>query len=352
MRRFLTLLFYVSLCFVASAQYLGKQSFSFLNLPSSARASGLGGKVSSIPDGDLSLVYFNPSILNESMVKNITTTYVDYFYNINYGNIGYVWNTKKLGPLYTGIQFAEYGKFVGANDLGEKTGDFNASEYAFMISYANNFEKKFYYGVTLKPIYSHLETYVSMAFTLDLGVSYISPDTSFMASLTARNLGFQIFSYYPDGEHESLPFEFAFGMSKKLKYAPFRIVFLLDNLQKFDLSYDKNIEDQYIAIDGSDTTDDPSFISELPDLIMRHVLLGVEVNLGKSLSAQVGYNYRRRQEMKIETKGGMVGFSLGVGLKLKKFSLNYARESYSLAGGTNNFTLTVNTASFYKKKTN
>ncbi|GAJ03981.1 unnamed protein product, partial [marine sediment metagenome] len=42
----------------------GKSTYQFLNLPVSARAASLGGKINSIKDNDLSLAFYNPSLLN------------------------------------------------------------------------------------------------------------------------------------------------------------------------------------------------------------------------------------------------------------------------------------------------
>lgn len=82
---------------------------------------------------------------------------------------------------------------------------------------------------------------------------------------------------------------------------------------------------------------------------MRHFLVGLEINVGKNITLRTGYNYRRRQEMKIETKPGMVGFSWGIGVKISKFRISYGRAVYHLAGGTNHFSFCMNLDEFGKK---
>ena len=85
------------------------------------------------------------------------------------------------------------------------------------------------------------------------------------------------------------------------------------------------------------------------DQMMRHVSIGTTVNLGKNLEFRAGYNYRRRQELKVETKPGMVGFSWGVGLNLTKFRISYGRSIFHLAGASNHFSFSMNLDEFNKK---
>ena len=62
-----------------------------------------------------------------------------------------------------------------------------------------------------------------------------------------------------------------------------------------------------------------------------------------------GYNYKRRQEMKIDTKTAMAGFSWGFGLKISKFHISYGRATYHLAGASNHFSISTNLNELNKK---
>jgi hypothetical protein len=46
----------------------------------------------------------------------------------------------------------------------------------------------------------------------------------------------------------------------------------------------------------------------------------------------------------------MVGFSWGIGIKINKYEISFARSTYSLAGTPNYFTFTFNPSSSLKKK--
>ena len=78
------------------------------------------------------------------------------------------------------------------------------------------------------------------------------------------------------------------------------------------------------------------------DETMRHLLIGVECFPFQGLTLRAGYNYNRRQEMKVDSRTGMTGFSFGLGIQLQRFSVNYARSMWHLAGASDHFSISVN----------
>ena len=63
-----------------------------------------------------------------------------------------------------------------------------------------------------------------------------------------------------------------------------------------------------------------------------------------------GYNYQRRQEMKISSRVAMVGFSYGFGIKISRFHLSYGRATYHLAGASNHFSIATSFSSLYRDR--
>jgi hypothetical protein len=122
-----------------------------------------------------------------------------------------------------------------------------------------------------------------------------------------------------------------------------------NHIEKWDLSYDDpNNPDNIDPFTGEPQS--KSGIARFGDNLMRHIVIGGEITPIKSLSFRIGYNYQRRQELKINDKVGMVGFSWGIGLKISKYELSFARSTYSLAGSPNYFTFTFNPSASLKKK--
>ncbi|NJK97431.1 MAG: hypothetical protein HC905_23220 [Bacteroidales bacterium] len=79
---------------------------------------------------------------------------------------------------------------------------------------------------------------------------------------------------------------------------------------------------------------------------MRHIILGVEFNPTRNFFVRAGYNYQRRKEMTLTSKTGLVGFSLGFGIKISKITIDYGRSAYHLAGASNHFSLSINLDDF------
>jgi hypothetical protein len=327
----------------------GGKAFQFLEIANSARVAALGGKAVAAGDDDLNLPFHNPSLLTSSMHNNLVLNYVDYFAGINYGYVAYSRTYENIGNFAIGIHYLNYGKFIGADEIGTITSEFRAADYALNLIYSRTLDSLFTIGVNLKPIYSNLESYSSVALALDAGITYHNREKLFTASLVIKNLGTQITTYYPNGEREPLPFEILMGLSLKLKHAPFKFYIVAEHLETFDLTYktEKDKKDEIDPFTGEELKEDK--LNIFLDKFMRHIILGTELNITDNFVLRFGYNYRRRQEMKINTKIGTVGFSWGVGIKIYKFHLSYARPAFHQVGAPNHFSVSMNLSEFYKK---
>ncbi len=331
-----------------SAQSGGNSAYDFLNLTNSARIAALGGQQISLFDDDLNVVFHNPSLLNEQMNNQVVLNYVNYFAGVNYGYASYAWNTGKPYTLAAGIHYVNYGEFIEANESGIQQGTFNAADYAFNLFYSRSlFDSLLRVGLNIKPLYSDLETYNSLGLAIDGGLTYYNPDKLFSAALVIKNAGMQIKKYYHAQNREPLPFEIQIGITKGLSHAPFRFSIIGQQLQNWDLKYktEKELEEENNQILlGEAPGSNP--MGDFADNLMRHIIFGLEFLPSKNFNVQLGYNYKRRQEMKINEKAATVGFSWGFGIRVKKFQINYGRSSYHLARGTNHFSITTNLSDF------
>lgn len=333
---------------VALAQPGAYSTYKFLNLPFSARTAALGGNSIAVKDDDIFQSVQNPSLLSSSMDNKTGFSYVNYFSDINYGYTNYVKHVEKVGTFSGGLQFVNYGSFIRADENGLTEGAFKASEYSFNLSYAKQLDSNFSVGSHLKTIYSVLETYTSIGNAIDVAGTYYLPGKNFTATLVFKNIGRQWKTYA--GHKEPIPFEIQTGLSFKPKHAPFRISVIGTNLQKWDLTYiDPVLAAQNVdPISGQQITKKKSVI--FADKFMRHVIVSGELLITKNFNLRMGYNYQRRQELKLDTRTGMSGFSFGFGLKVYKFQLSYGRARYHLAGVSNHFTISTNLSDFKRKQ--
>lgn len=328
------------------AQKGGESTYSFLGLTNSARVAALGGDVISLMDDDINLVFHNPSLLSPGMHNHLNFNYVNYFAGVNYGYASYGYSRENIGNFAAGMHYVDYGSFDGTDELGQSTGTFRASEYALNLVYSRSIIDTFLTaGVNLKPIYSSFEQYNSFGIALDAGITYHNPRTMTTVGLVAKNMGTQITSY--TGSREKLPFEVQVGLTQGLAHAPFRFNVTYQHLERWDLTYDSSDDEAYDSM-GEDV--EKSGFDVFGDKLMRHLIFGVEFLLGENFHVDLGYNYKRRQEMKVNARPGMVGFSMGFGFRVSKFHFAYGRSTYHLAGATNHFSLTTNLSEFYRQQ--
>jgi hypothetical protein len=350
MKQFSGFFFILSLMTTAAFSQLGGEyTYAFLNQTNSARVAALSGKNVSLKDSDLNLSYHNPSLLDSSLSNHLVLNYVGYFSDIKYGYISYGRHFRGIGTFAAGIQYMDYGDFTYADNFGIRGGDFQAKEYALNLIYSRRIDSFFTVGINLKPIYTNFERYNSTGIAADIGINYYNPNSLFSAGLVLKNIGAQITTYYGDAEREKLPFEIQAGITQKLAHAPFRFNVTFQHLQQWDLNYEESGEDQTLDEFGQDTRE-RSTLDNFADNAMRHILLGVEFIPGENFYIAAGYNYLRRQELKLPARTGMVGFSVGFGFRISKFHFSYGRASYHLAGGSNHFSLSTNLSEFYRRK--
>lgn len=331
------------------AQIGGDNTYEFLNLSNSARIASMGSNFLTIKDDDITLALANPSLISNEMNNHFALSFVDYYSDINYGFASYSKTFPKIGSYVATMQYINYGTFDWTDHTGEKIGEFTAQEMALNIGWGRTLDSNFSIGANFKAIYSSFESYSSFGIAVDVAGTYYHPGSRFTASLIAKNIGLQLYSYNT-GNSENLPFEIQLGISQKLSHTPFRYSILFTHLEKWDLTY----PDQRIVTNNSepfeDSDDEQTAVGDFADKFMRHIVIGGEVNIFKNFYVRAGYNYRRRQEMKVESKLSTVGFSWGFGFRISKFHFSYARSAYHLVGSPNYITITTNLSDFISKK--
>ena len=329
-----------------NSQIGGSSSYQFLDLASSSRIQGLGGSNISIYDKDANLTISNPALLDSIMTGSMSVNYMNYMAGVNFGYSSYVHHFNDIGTFNATFMYANYGDFIRANETGEITGDFVANDLAFIIGYGRKIDSSLSIGANMKVFNSVYDVYSSSGMAFDLAATYFVPEKYFAISAVIKNIGFK-FKEYTKNQSEKLPFEIQLGSTVKLKHAPIRFSINLTHLQKWDLTYlDPTAEKQF----------DPETFEELPpekpnflDKAFRHVVFGTEILLSKNFHLQVGFNYRRRRELQVTEKTGLVGFSTGLAFRIKKFNFNYSLASYHLGGTSHRFSITSNIHRFRGK---
>ena len=209
--------------FVLKAQVSGISTLAVFDIPTSARAAGVGFDFLSIYDDDVSLTLGNPSLISDRHHRRLAVGFTNLFGGANFGSVAYAYNFKHLGALTFGLMYDSYGRFDGYDEADNPTGSFSAADYVFSLGWGHAVDEHVSIGASFKPVVSHYEQYTAVAFGVDLAATYMSLDRAFSATLMGRNIGAQVVTL--SGTRERLPFELAVAGSYKLKDAPFRLLF-------------------------------------------------------------------------------------------------------------------------------
>ena len=201
-------------------------------------------------------------------------------------------------------------KEVDENNV--QTGDFSASDLSINAMFAYQLGKRFVGGITAKFIYSSIASYSSLAMGVDLGINYYDPEYEWSISAVAKNLGGQVKAY--DDTYEKMPFDLQVGVSKTFAAIPVRLSATLTDLTHYNYRF------------------------------INHLNIGADIFLSQNIWVGAGYNFRRADEMKIqsgdEESSHGAGFSFGAGLQLERFKLNLAYGKYHISSSS----LVVNAA--------
>lgn len=342
-RKLLIILFLFPL--LAQAQIGGRSVYSFLKLTPQARIAGLGGINLTTVDHDQNFAWYNPAVVNDSMHNRLSLSYVNYFSGINYGYASYARTFEGIADFHAGLQYVGYGKMIEADEFGNQTGTFSASDVALVIGASRKFYR-FRVGANVKFINSNIGGYNSFsAMAFDIGGLYLSEDNLLQVAIVFQNIGFQMQKYSKTGIREPLPFEALVGVSYRLKYLPLRFSVTTTNLQQPNMIYqDPDPEPQF---DLSGEPIEPK--KRIADNIFRHFVFGTEFIIGKRIMIRLGYNHLRRSELRSENKAGLSGFSGGLGLKMLKINLDYSYAHFHAIGGTHSLSISTDLDQFLKK---
>ncbi len=321
--------------FSLNAQVGGEEVYQFLNLSTSARQIALGGEVLTILN-DVNQPIWNPAVINEDIDNKLSANYTSYLAGINIGSLSYAKTiSRRFGTVHGSIKYLDYGTLIGADEQGNETGNFNASDIAVSIGYAINLPwTNFYFGSNVRIINSNIANFSSTGVSTDLAVLYNNPYQPYTVTLVARNIGTQIQTF--NGKQERLPFRLAIGASYKLEHVPLKWYVTIDNLQQWDLSV-PNPSEQTTDLEGNVTQEKVGFIGNT----LRHFVVGAELFPESAINLRLGYNFRRAAELKLQNARTFSGISFGFGLKMNKFKLNYAYSKFHSAANSSTFSLLI-----------
>lgn len=315
------------------AQFGGKRSYEFLNVPSSARMAGLGAVNVSLANRDVNFFFSNPALVTDSLAGVASAGYTFYVGDIGQSVFAYAHNFKNIGTVSFGVQHVGYGEIQGYDATGQETGSFKSGETALVISKSHTVGV-FTFGVNLKGVFSSIAGYRSSAMLVDMGGTFRHPKQDLTIGLVIKNVGF-VLSEYSGTSETSIPFDVQTGVTFKPEHMPIRISMTAYNLAKGNAYDDPNEEEDDLGTLGK---------------VMQHVNFGAEILFHKNVNALIGYNVLKQTELKTENHGG--GITFGLSLKIKTFDIAFSRTGYNVSQASYGFTVAADlNRMIFKKRT-
>lgn len=337
-KTFLALAIVTSCSSFLYGQVGGNRSYEFLNIPYTARLSGLGGVNVSQVDQDVNMFLSNPALTGDTLSGYASANYLSYFADISLATFTYTRKVDRAGGMLSlGVQHLGLGSFDGYDASGNLTQPFTSGETAITLNHArktNNFRM----GVNMKFVTSNIAGYRSSALLFDLGGVFVHPDKQLNIGMAIKNIGF-VLSEYTEDTNTKLPVDVQVGLTFKPEHMPFRF-----SLTAYQLANGEEDIAYYEPLNDLQTEEPGGF-----DKFARHFVIGTELLLSKNVNVRLGYNHLVRKELRLEAKSGGAGISYGFMFRVKAIEFAYSKGGYHVAGGAHQFTMAYYTNNLLRR---
>ena len=310
-------------CTITKSQTVGGNSaFSFINQSNTAQISALGGVNISNIGNDVGLSFSNPALLRNEMHQQLNTSFNNFLAGIkNYSLTTGFHLAKANTNLGIGINYFNYGTIPQTDAIGNIYGTFNPSDYVVQLMTSKKYKERFWLGSTLKFISSSYGPYKSNGVAVDVGVTYFDTTNQLQISVLVKNMGTQLKTYNNSDKKEELPFDIQFGITKRLAKAPIQFSFTAQHLQQLSINYNDSI------FNVSEGNDAPK--NDIASKALSHVILASQFFIGDRLEVTAAYNFLRSRDLNAyNVSNSLNGFTMGVGVKLKKLQIRYGTGLY------------------------
>ncbi len=338
----------------------------FLTITPDSRAGGMG-EVGVATSADVFSIHWNSAKLaflpaGSAVSVSYTPWLSKLVPDISLSNLSAYYKLNEISTVAAGLRYFSLGEINFTNDAGDDIGTYDPNELAIDVAYSMKFSDNFSTGLVMRYIYSNLtggifieglESQPGQSFAVDLGTYYQSNvfnisglKSQWAMGLNISNIGGKI-SYTESGNEDFLPMNLKLGG---------RISTEIDDYNKFMVAFDVNkllvptppvyaLSDQGQPIDINGNVVAPGS----PE---HHIVAGQNPNVGitqgifqsfsdapggieeelHELMYSVGAEYWYDDQFAFrfgyfhehETKGNRKYFTLGSGLKLNVFEIDFA----------------------------
>ncbi len=308
MRRLFALGLLLALGIVPSglhAQSVG--TFSFLRLDAAPRSAALAGTLDAIPTDDPAVLFANPALLTGQSAGGLGFTYTNHLSDVKAGTVAYARSLFGIDAA-VGLRYLSYGELTEADEAGQQTGTFGASSLALSVGASKAATERLRLGVSAGLVTSGIAEARATALAADVGAALLMPN-GLTVSATVRNLGVTLSSL--GATPDELPLDLRVGVSKKLAHLPLQVSVTGYDLQR--------------------PGEGPTGRTQA-EQVLAHVAVGGELQFSPAFMVRAGFSPRRNQELRTKDRLDLAGLSLGAGIKVRGFTVDYAFASWSENG--------------------
>jgi hypothetical protein len=258
--------------------------FEFLSVDPVAQRVGMGYAMHS----DGYDVHYNPGGLAFSGNTYYSISYLNYFDGTHFGYLGY--ERQQIG---VGVRYFHSGSMKKVDELGQEFGTFGVYHIDLNIG-KGFFYKDIGIGVSIKGVYTSIDTLNAIGIGADIGAMYNIPDPGIQVGISVKNIGYAVKPYIET--HETFPYEITLSAAKVLNAG-------------------------WFGID-----------------VVKPALLGIGVRFGGAyyvnsvLHLKASYS-TLLSAIRSEGLGFLAGFTAGLGIRKDRLLFNYSYSPYFDLGG-------------------
>ncbi len=258
--------------------------FEFLSVDPVAHRAGMGYALY----GDGYDIHYNPGGLAFSDIRQYSVSYLNYFDGTHFGYLGYT-----RGQMGLGLRYFYSGSMKKVDELGQEYGTFGVHHIDINVGRGFVY-KDIGIGVSLKGVYSSIDTLSALGIGADIGAIYRLTDPGIDLGLSVKNIGYGVKAYIES--NEAFPYEITLSAIKTMDAGWFG----LDLVKPALLDFGVRFGGAYYV----------------------NSLLHLKASYSTLLSA-----------IRAEGLGFLAGLTVGMGIQKDRLSFNYSYSPYFDLGG-------------------
>jgi len=195
MKKIIIILTLLTVLFAQELKKVGTTGFVFLELPTSARLSGMGDAGTTISDLNSQALFVNPSLAGfQDVTHSISFSFSPWLAETKHYVTSYSYHNSVFGTLSFGFILLDFGSMdktvrIPGQRIYDKIGTFSAQSSALSVGYSRAITDKFSFGLALKYVNEKIDTYSADNILFDGGFIYWTGIGSLRVAGTLQNFG-------------------------------------------------------------------------------------------------------------------------------------------------------------------